>query len=200
MRIALLQGRFRYAETGLLDRTHMRFFTLETIREMMSQAGLVVVETKRVVMPLFHSEIGVERSDVNHKTLDELHADPEVETYQFVMKSVRDNGDLAVVQLADKVQELTDRMHNQRMRIALIRKALRDNRILDEHLNEHKRYIEALEGHVSGLENNIAILNEGFQASEARYQALLAAGPPAGLTSRAKGVYRRMFRGTKSGG
>ena len=53
VRIALLQGRFRYAETGLLDRTHLQFFTLETIRELLSQAGLVVVDTKRVVMPLF---------------------------------------------------------------------------------------------------------------------------------------------------
>ena len=123
----------------------MRFFTLETIRELMSQAGLVVVDTKRVVMPLFHSELGVKRSDVNHKTLDELHADPEVESYQYVMKSVRDNGDVAVAELAGRVQELTDRVHNQRMRMALIRKALRDNRILDEHLAEHKRYIEALE-------------------------------------------------------
>jgi 2-polyprenyl-3-methyl-5-hydroxy-6-metoxy-1,4-benzoquinol methylase len=200
MRIALLQGRFRYAETGLLDRTHMRFFTLETIRELLSQAGLVVVDTKRVVMPLFHSEIGVKRSDVNHKTLDELHADPEVETYQFVMKSVRDNGDLALAQQADRVQELTDRVHNQRMRIALVRKALRDNRILDEHLNEHKRYIEALEGHVSGLEHNIELLNEGYAASEARYRALLEASASAGLMSRAKGVYRRMFRSSKNAG
>ena len=39
VRIALLQGRFRYAETGLLDRTHMRFFTLETIRELMTSSG-----------------------------------------------------------------------------------------------------------------------------------------------------------------
>ncbi len=119
VRIALLQGRFRYVPTGLLDRTHMRFFTLETIRDLLREAGLVVVDTKRVVMPLFYSEIGVKRSDVNHKTLDELHADPEVETYQFVMKSVRDNGPQAVNELADRVQELTDRLHNQRMRIAL---------------------------------------------------------------------------------
>ena len=201
VRIALLQGRFRYSETGLLDRTHMRFFTLETIRELMSQAGLVVVDTRRVVMPLFHSELGVKRSDVNHKTLDELHADPEVESYQFVMKSVRDNGDVAVAELAGRVQELMDRVHNQRMRMALIRKALRDNRILDEHLDEHKRYIEALEGHVSGLEHNIAVLNDGYAASEARYQALLATKPSAsaGITSRAKGVYRRMFRGSNAG-
>ncbi len=38
---------------------------------------------------------------MNHKTLDELHADPEVETYQYVMKSVRDNGNAEITQLAD---------------------------------------------------------------------------------------------------
>ena len=56
-----MRGRFRYRETGLLDRTQVRFFTLETIRELMSQAGLVVVDTKRVVVPLFQSELSVKR-------------------------------------------------------------------------------------------------------------------------------------------
>ena len=60
------------------------------------------------------------------------------------------------------------------MRIALIRKGLRDNSILDKHLQEHKRYIEALEGHVSGLEHNIEVLNEGAHRHEAKYQAVLS--------------------------
>ena len=91
------------------------------------------------------------------------------------MKSVRDNGSQATAELASRVNELTDRVHHQRMRMALIRKALRDNRILDKHLEEHKRYIEALEGHVSGLEHNIEVLKESLIASEAKYQAVLGA-------------------------
>jgi 2-polyprenyl-3-methyl-5-hydroxy-6-metoxy-1,4-benzoquinol methylase len=200
VRIALLQGKFRYSETGLLDRTHVQFFTLETAHELLSKAGLVVVDTKRVVMPLFQSELGVKRSEVNHKTLDELHADPEVESYQFVMKSVRDNGSQALEELSGRVTELTARVHNQKVRMALIRKALRDNRILDLHLDEHKRYIEALEGHVSGLEHNIAILNEGYAESEARYQALLNVRSPRGFSSLAKGIYRRILQASKTTG
>lgn len=200
VRIALLRGRFRYAETGLLDRTHMRFFTLETIRELMSQAGLVVVETKRVVMPLFHSELGVKRSDVGHKTLDELHADPEVETYQYVMKSVRDNGSHALTELAGQVAQLTDRIHNQKMRIALLRRSLRDNRTLDEHLREHKKYIEALEGHVSGLDHNIEVLNQALVASETRYQALLGARSSVPVTSLTRRIYHRILRAPKNPG
>jgi SAM-dependent methyltransferase len=37
----LSTGDFRYAENGLLDRTHLRFFTRKTIEELFEQAGFV---------------------------------------------------------------------------------------------------------------------------------------------------------------
>src|SRR5258708_7351333 len=43
VRLNLLLGRFRYEETGVLDRTHLRFFTRRTAREMIEKAGLHVV-------------------------------------------------------------------------------------------------------------------------------------------------------------
>jgi 2-polyprenyl-3-methyl-5-hydroxy-6-metoxy-1,4-benzoquinol methylase len=43
VRLNLLLGRFRYEETGVLDRTHLRFFTVRTAREMIEQAGLKVI-------------------------------------------------------------------------------------------------------------------------------------------------------------
>jgi 2-polyprenyl-3-methyl-5-hydroxy-6-metoxy-1,4-benzoquinol methylase len=191
VRLALMQGRFTYRETGLLDRTHIHFFTLETARELLAQAGLVVVNTKRVVMPLFMSELGITREGVSHATLDELHADPEVESYQFVMKAVRDSGDLAVAELANQVTELTDRVHHQRMRIALLRKGIRDSKVMDGYLREHQRYIEALQGHVSGLEHNIELLEKELQAADARYRAALA---PSTKPSRSRRVYDKLVR------
>jgi 2-polyprenyl-3-methyl-5-hydroxy-6-metoxy-1,4-benzoquinol methylase len=43
-RLNLLRGRFRYEDSGLYDRTHLRFFTRETLTEMLSGAGLRLVE------------------------------------------------------------------------------------------------------------------------------------------------------------
>jgi 2-polyprenyl-3-methyl-5-hydroxy-6-metoxy-1,4-benzoquinol methylase len=43
VRLNLLTGRFRYQETGVLDHTHLRFFTRRTAREMIEQAGLKIV-------------------------------------------------------------------------------------------------------------------------------------------------------------
>lgn len=49
----LLQGKWTYAEEGLLDRTHLRFFTLEGIRALFEGAGLVVHDVRPRV---FHRE------------------------------------------------------------------------------------------------------------------------------------------------
>lgn len=44
----LKKGDFRYQDSGIMDRTHLRFFTLKTIREMFEGAGLKIVETRSV--------------------------------------------------------------------------------------------------------------------------------------------------------
>ena len=42
-RLALLFGRFDYAESGVMDRTHLRFFTLRTAKMLAREAGLAIV-------------------------------------------------------------------------------------------------------------------------------------------------------------
>ncbi len=44
--VALLRGRWEYTEAGIMDRTHMRFFTKETMREALEEAGFVVEEIR----------------------------------------------------------------------------------------------------------------------------------------------------------
>jgi 2-polyprenyl-3-methyl-5-hydroxy-6-metoxy-1,4-benzoquinol methylase len=40
VRLSLLFGSFRYRDTGTLDRTHLRFFTRRSLRELIANAGL----------------------------------------------------------------------------------------------------------------------------------------------------------------
>ncbi|HEX4433732.1 MAG TPA: class I SAM-dependent methyltransferase [Acidimicrobiales bacterium] len=181
VRIALMHGTFRYTPTGLLDSTHMRFFTLESIRELLLQAGLVVVDTRRAIVPMFQTEIGVKRQDVSDAVLDDLLADPEVEVYQYVMQSVVDDGTHAVAGLSKRLEELSDHMHHEKVRAALLRKELHDDRLMAESvesqqriIKEQQEYVGALEGHVSGLDHNIAVLHQSLAESDARYRSLLA--------------------------
>lgn len=52
VRLNILFGRFEYMERGILDRTHLRFFTLKTFRKFLSDAGLVVEEVAATPVPL----------------------------------------------------------------------------------------------------------------------------------------------------
>lgn len=52
VRLALLFGRFEYTERGILDRTHLRFFTRKSARRMMRECGYEIVRETMTVMPL----------------------------------------------------------------------------------------------------------------------------------------------------
>jgi hypothetical protein len=44
VRFGLLRGSFNYTDSGILDRTHLRFFTQKTARALFRDAGYTIVE------------------------------------------------------------------------------------------------------------------------------------------------------------
>jgi 2-polyprenyl-3-methyl-5-hydroxy-6-metoxy-1,4-benzoquinol methylase len=52
VRLLLLFGLFNYTERGILDRTHVRFFTRKTARRLLQENGYEIVEQKMTIMPL----------------------------------------------------------------------------------------------------------------------------------------------------
>jgi len=93
LRLALLQGRFDYQPTGLLDDTHIRFFTYDTLLDLIESAGLIVTDIERITTNAFETEIAVDRDGIDQAILDAALAVPESETYQFVVRAVVDSGD-----------------------------------------------------------------------------------------------------------
>jgi 2-polyprenyl-3-methyl-5-hydroxy-6-metoxy-1,4-benzoquinol methylase len=53
MRLSLLIGRFDYAERGILDRTHLRFFTRRTLAALVGEAGLRMTRATSTPVPLY---------------------------------------------------------------------------------------------------------------------------------------------------
>ncbi len=161
VRLALLQGRFDYTSLGLLDETHVRFFTLKSIKEMAQRAGLAIIELERVRVPPFGTEVAVERSSVSDTVLDAVLSDPEAETYQFVFTAVRDDAEHRTSQLASRVTALEDELHR-------VRNGIRDAETaaeaagsdarqtiakLSDRLEEEQRIREAAESELSALTN-----------------------------------------------
>ena len=52
IRVHLLMGRFDYADRGILDRTHLHFFTRKTFRSFLDHAGLDVLQLTATPIPL----------------------------------------------------------------------------------------------------------------------------------------------------
>jgi len=52
VRLQMLFGHFEYAERGILDKTHLRFFTLASFRRLLLEAGLEVIELRTTPAPL----------------------------------------------------------------------------------------------------------------------------------------------------
>lgn len=120
VRLALLEGHFSYQRHGLLDETHLRFFTHETVAELLDAAELGIAEMHHQPLKLEASEVSFDPRAVPAELLEALERDPDATTYQFVIKAIPfDRPGLREIQrrmreLADDVARL--REENERLR------------------------------------------------------------------------------------
>ena len=88
IRLKLLNGEFAYKETGLLDKTHLRFYTLESIISLFDSTGYSITELNKVKEDLF----GADGADINPNSIpgeliEVLLQDEESTTFQYVFKA-----------------------------------------------------------------------------------------------------------------
>jgi 2-polyprenyl-3-methyl-5-hydroxy-6-metoxy-1,4-benzoquinol methylase len=88
VRLALLSGQFNYQDIGLLDATHLRFFTQETLAQLLDEAELGMAELHRHELNLDASEVPFDADAVSPQMREQLESDPEARTYQFVVKAI----------------------------------------------------------------------------------------------------------------
>jgi 2-polyprenyl-3-methyl-5-hydroxy-6-metoxy-1,4-benzoquinol methylase len=89
VRLQLLRGEFTYTDTGLLDRTHIRFFDRAEIGSLFDGAGMTVLENLAVLREPHETEIPVDLEGVSKETLDEIVADPHARIFQWVVVARR---------------------------------------------------------------------------------------------------------------
>ena len=83
----LLQGDFRYREEGLLDRTHLRFFTRRSLHRFLTDEGWSVQGFDTVKRTLPESEFSTPLDSLPPAVARYLLAVPDALTYQFIVKA-----------------------------------------------------------------------------------------------------------------
>lgn len=87
VRLALLSGSFPYSSQGLLDRTHLRFFTRESLERLFQGTGFDIVEWGRTTADVFETELELDPRSYPADLVEIIRAMPESETYQFVVRA-----------------------------------------------------------------------------------------------------------------
>jgi hypothetical protein len=88
VRLGLLNGQFDYSEFGILDDTHLRFFTRRTLEQLFIRAGYRIERIERTLLPLFEpSDLvpALAEHQFDAATIARVRADPECDTLQFVV-------------------------------------------------------------------------------------------------------------------
>lgn len=85
VRLSLLAGTFEYADMGLLDRTHIKFFTRSSLEDLISSAGLEPLRWHRTERAIGESEIPLPPELVKWGRRV-LSGDPEADTYQWLVE------------------------------------------------------------------------------------------------------------------
>lgn len=91
VRVMLLDGKFVYTEKGLLDHTHLRFFTKSGIETLFEEAGYRIRVWRRTstdtLQDPFAEELSLGESQLPPHLVEALRQDPEALTYQFVVRA-----------------------------------------------------------------------------------------------------------------
>jgi 2-polyprenyl-3-methyl-5-hydroxy-6-metoxy-1,4-benzoquinol methylase len=88
VRLALLGGEFRYRKLGLLDDTHLRFFTREGIRDLFEGEGFVISHWLHHRVDIDRTEVQVPALPMSESLRDWLSKDPDTSVYQFVVRAL----------------------------------------------------------------------------------------------------------------
>jgi O-antigen biosynthesis protein len=124
VRLSLLQGRFDYRNLGLLDSTHVRFFTRQSLQTFLKDAGFTAVDVQTTTADLLTTELADSARDADPAVIDRLRDDIDATTYQFVVRAVREDAVQLAEETAWRAAEMEKQLAATRVEVSELEAAL----------------------------------------------------------------------------
>jgi 2-polyprenyl-3-methyl-5-hydroxy-6-metoxy-1,4-benzoquinol methylase/quercetin dioxygenase-like cupin family protein len=171
VRLALLEGRFPYAATGLLDRDHLRFFTRESLEEMLASGGFLIDHLDRRLVEFEDSSVPFEAASAPAELVAGLRRDVEALTFQFIVRAVpRPGRELGY--LGNRLPELV--LENERLRRELAGLASSSAPAPAAELDQLRAEVEALRHAAASREAQVEDLRRAAERRAGEVALLLA--------------------------
>lgn len=84
---SLLQGEFTYRPEGLLDRTHLRFFTQQSFTSLLTETGWHPWAWEAIDLPYLESEFRLRVETLPKSLLEFLQSRPQLQCYQWLVQA-----------------------------------------------------------------------------------------------------------------
>ncbi len=177
VRLALMQGKFEYLPFGLLDETHLRFFTRESVEQLFDAAGLSITGLERTTRDILETEIKVNTEAIEDEILELVREAPEATTYQFVVKARPSDEGGSATRVYGGLERLLEQIAERDQMIYELTRKLRNFEELQRILNLRTRQLAEKEQEVAMLTQEFANETMNWRSSsssaEGMYESLL---------------------------
>ncbi len=103
----ILDGKWEYKPIGLLDNSHLRFFTKQSFLNLLEEKGYCPLKIKRVIINPWDTEFKTSYEKYPKEVISYIEkSNPDYNTYQFVIKAAKFNEKTKILKLNDKVEQL----------------------------------------------------------------------------------------------
>lgn len=161
----LLEGKFDYSEFGLLDKTHLRFFTRESIYKLFESSGYIIDMIDVVYSP-YERELKVKLQAMPEDIVGYIYSNnKDAETYQFIVKAFPSTEAGFISKLRQQIKDVETNTKNletaikdKDVHIVNIENRVKD---LESAINDKDKHIRNIE---SILKENEAALNNIYKS------------------------------------
>ncbi len=194
IRLSLLLGTFEYQPLGILDETHLRWFTRATVVRLFRECGFAIEALERTALPVFSDSSLIPRvneADFPATLASAIELADEAETLQFIVKAFpAGSEEQTPAEAEDEAQAAA--MHE---RFVL---ALRESMIVSDPANlresvQRRQYVHDLEERYARLDEAYHALEEHFRTEVDAFRAHIR-GMEASLFWRLRNAVNRLLR------
>jgi GT2 family glycosyltransferase/2-polyprenyl-3-methyl-5-hydroxy-6-metoxy-1,4-benzoquinol methylase len=168
----LMAGKFDYRPLGLLDKTHLRFFTLRSIKEMFERCGFKIAEIYTTKVEVGYTELGEVVKSFPAPIVNFIKKLPYSNVYQFVVKAYHAESSIKEAELPEpsyssiqieEIAELQRKIFELEKELILRYQEIDNLKDVLSSVKEEKQkiesYVQKLEGELSKIKAELEIGN-----------------------------------------